>query len=256
MTPPAAAAKGRARIAADPDVRQRIGQRHPGKAVSDRTRQRLSEAHRGKPKPPGWGRGPIPGCRSIHMRGQRGHHALVTGHANDKQAVDLHVCEQQLHGRTEECRVLGLENEVVRRLWMQRRRDLRRRATAGQRLGDQRPKIGTPTSQVVVGIDHRHARVDASRLHATQCGRDGQRTRQRRTSRRSSATGGTPSALAWSLSFWAMQIAHGWATSAEARITAPECGPGVRLFCTLRRSTAQLQRRQLLGSDSYHSSPH
>ena len=169
------------------------------------------------------------------MRGQRGHHALVTGHANDKQAVDLHVCEQQLHGRTEERRVLGLENEVVRRLWMQRRRDLRRRATAGQRLGDQRPKIGTTTSQVVVGIDHRHARVDASRLHATQCGRDGQRTRQRRTTLLTSPTR---------------------ALSAEARTTAPECGPGVRLFCTLRRSTAQLQRRQLLGSDSYHSSPH
>jgi hypothetical protein len=55
VPPPVPAAKGRATIAADPEVRQRIGQKQRGKAVSEQTRERLSEAHRGKPKPPGWG---------------------------------------------------------------------------------------------------------------------------------------------------------------------------------------------------------
>lgn len=53
--PPAdAAARGRARINAEPEIRRRIGEAQRGKAVSPETRQRLSEAHRGKPKPAEW----------------------------------------------------------------------------------------------------------------------------------------------------------------------------------------------------------
>lgn len=53
--PMTATAKGLARIASDPAIRQRIADKQRGKYVSAETRERLSESLRGVPKPPGWG---------------------------------------------------------------------------------------------------------------------------------------------------------------------------------------------------------
>lgn len=55
LPPPEAAAKGRAKIDADPAIRKRIGDQQRGKVMSAESRQRMSEAGRGKRKPPGWG---------------------------------------------------------------------------------------------------------------------------------------------------------------------------------------------------------
>lgn len=55
LPPPEAAAKGRARINTDPEVRARITAKQRGRVATPEERQRMSEAHRGKPKPVGWG---------------------------------------------------------------------------------------------------------------------------------------------------------------------------------------------------------
>ena len=53
--PPAAGAKGRARIAENPANRQRLGDSVRGKRMSAEAREKMSIERRGKPKPPGWG---------------------------------------------------------------------------------------------------------------------------------------------------------------------------------------------------------
>lgn len=53
--PGEAGARGREKVNNDPAIRRRIGMSQRGKSVSAETRKRLSDAHRGVPKPEGWG---------------------------------------------------------------------------------------------------------------------------------------------------------------------------------------------------------
>lgn len=53
--PPEAAAKGRAKIEADPAIRQRSVDKRRGRVASVEERQRMSEQRQGRPKPDGWG---------------------------------------------------------------------------------------------------------------------------------------------------------------------------------------------------------
>lgn len=53
--PPEAGAKGRKKVATELAIRQRIADTQRGKHVSAEVRQKLSAAHKGVPKPEGWG---------------------------------------------------------------------------------------------------------------------------------------------------------------------------------------------------------
>lgn len=55
LPPAEAVAKGRARVATDPEIRQRISEKQRGKIVTDEARMKMSIARRGKPKTEGWG---------------------------------------------------------------------------------------------------------------------------------------------------------------------------------------------------------
>jgi hypothetical protein len=55
LPPPDASARGRAKVASDSTIRARIAAKQRGKVISAEARQKMSEAGKGRRKPPGWG---------------------------------------------------------------------------------------------------------------------------------------------------------------------------------------------------------
>lgn len=101
-------------------------------------------------------------------------------HAGDHQPAHAEIGEQRIERGGEKCRMLGFQHEVV---FAFRRQELRERLAANaivEAVLDDFAEIAAPAPEVIVGVNHRHARSPGACLEARDAARGRQHVRQQR----------------------------------------------------------------------------